>query len=107
MGQFSIAKTFNKPYLFLLSGSVDKESEEASITTKNHQKLPLIEVKPSDLVLYNVDSNSMQAQIFFDREIKAVEFTAHVIMVEDVTGTVHIYCAKRFKPLVSLELGLK
>lgn len=47
----------------------------------------------------------MQAQVFFEHPIRAVQFTKKVVLVLDEAGGAHVYCAQRFKPLVSLQLG--
>jgi WD40 repeat protein len=104
-----LAHVFHKPHMFLLCGSNYPEAIEGTGAKPEARSvsLPLISLKPTDLVLYNAETHSMQAQIFFTHAIKRVDFTKKIILVEDVEGTVHVYCALRFKPLVSLELGTK
>ena len=69
--------------MFLLSGGGASLStlEEGFYTTSEGLRLPLVLLKPTDLILYNASTNSMQAQIFFDKPIRRVDFTKKVILI--------------------------
>lgn len=107
LGNLSFAHVFHKPHLFLMSGEA-QETEGRSTSFSgllSESQLPFQKMKKTDLVLYNALTNSLQAQVFFDHPIQSVKFTKQLVLVLDEAGGAHVYCAKRFKPLVTLQLG--